>query len=103
VGTISQLILVTGAGGFKVVQLVKYLERKGAQIRAVDRKPFDGWYFCSSSAENRVCDLQNLESRYQVPRGVDEVSNLVADMGGMGFIENNKALYMLPVLINTIF
>ena len=97
----SPLILVTGAGGFIGGQLVKYLEQKGAQIRAVDRKPFDGWYFCSSSAENRVCDLQKLESCYQVVRGVDEVYNLASDMGGMGFIENNKALCMLSVLINT--
>jgi GDP-D-mannose 3', 5'-epimerase len=97
----SELILVTGAGGFIGGQLVKYLEQQGAQIRAVDRKPFDVWYFCSSSAENLVCDLQNLESCYQVTRGVDEVYNLAADMGGMGFIENNKALCMLSVLINT--
>ena len=30
-----------------------------------------------------------------------DVYNLAADMGGMGFIENNKALCMLSVLINT--
>jgi nucleoside-diphosphate-sugar epimerase len=32
---------------------------------------------------------------------IDEVYNLAADMGGMGFIENNKAACMLSVLINT--
>jgi nucleoside-diphosphate-sugar epimerase len=97
----SNSILVTGAGGFIGGQLVKYLEQQGTQIRAVDRKPFEGWYYRSASAENSVCDLQNLESCYQVTRGVHEVYNLAADMGGMGFIEHNKALCMLSVLINT--
>jgi GDP-D-mannose 3', 5'-epimerase len=95
-------ILVTGAGGFIGGQLVKYLEeQQGTQMRAVDRKPFEGWYYRSSTAENSVCDLQNLESCYQVTQSVDEVYNLAADMGGMGFIEHNKALCMLSVLINT--
>ena len=34
-------------------------------------------------------------------QGARKVYNLAADMGGMGFIENNKALCMLSVLINT--
>lgn len=97
----SNAILVTGAGGFIGGQLVKYLEQQGSEIRAVDRKPIDGWYYRSSSAENSVCDLQNLESCYRVTRGMNDVYNLAADMGGMGFIEHNKALCMLSVLINT--
>jgi nucleoside-diphosphate-sugar epimerase len=97
----SKIVLVTGAGGFIGGQLVKYFERQGTQIRAVDRKPLDVWYYHSPSAENKVCDLQNLESCHAVSRGVHEVYNLAADMGGMGFIENNKALCMLSVLINT--
>jgi GDP-D-mannose 3',5'-epimerase len=96
-----KVILVTGAGGFIGGQLVSYLEQRGNKIRAVDRKPFDGWYYRSSSADNHVGDLQKLENCYEVTRGVDEVYNLAADMGGMGFIENNKALCMLSVLINT--
>ena len=35
------------------------------------------------------------------PCGAIDVYNLAGDMGGMGFIENNKALCMLSVLINT--
>jgi len=97
----SNSILVTGAGGFIGGQLVKYLEQQGTQIRAVDRKPLEGWYYSSSTAENGVYDLQNLENCYRATRGVDEVCNLAADMGGMGFIEHNKALCMLSVLINT--
>jgi len=94
-------ILVTGAGGFIGGQLVKYLEQQGTEIRAVDRKPFEAWYYRSSGADNRVCDLQHLESCREVTLGMDEVYNLAADMGGMGFIENNRALCMLSVLINT--
>jgi nucleoside-diphosphate-sugar epimerase len=97
----SKIILVTGAGGFIGGQLVKYLEQRGKQIRAVDRKPLDGWYYRSPTAENRVCDLQNLESCHAVSRRVHEVYNLAADMGGIGFIELNKAVCMLSVLINT--
>ena len=36
-----------------------------------------------------------------IDRRFDEVYQLAADMGGMGFIENNKALCMLSVLTNT--
>src|SRR5689334_15515715 len=94
-------ILVTGAGGFIGGQLVRYLEQQHTEIRAVDRKPYEAWYYRSSGVDNRVCDLQHLESCREVTLGMDEVYNLAADMGGMGFIENNRALCMLSVLINT--
>jgi nucleoside-diphosphate-sugar epimerase len=48
-----------------------------------------------------VLDLQKMESCQKAVEGASEVYNLAADMGGMGFIENNKALCMLSVLINT--
>ena len=97
----AQLTLVTGAGGFIGGQLVRDLLAKGVPVRAVDKKPVDEWYFRSSNAENLVADLQLAESCDQVTKGVAHVYNLAADMGGMGFIENNKALCMLSVLINT--
>jgi nucleoside-diphosphate-sugar epimerase len=71
-------------------QLVKYLAERGLEIRAIDRKPSDRWYYRSPTAENRVCDLQTLERCQDVTHDVHEVYNLAADMGGMGFIENNK-------------
>ena len=46
-------------------------------------------------------DLKDRDTCYQLVDGADLVFNLAADMGGMGFIENNKALCMLSVLINT--
>jgi nucleoside-diphosphate-sugar epimerase len=51
--------------------------------------------------ENLQLDLSLLEAADQALKGAHTVYNLAADMGGMGFIENNKALCMLTVLINT--
>jgi GDP-D-mannose 3',5'-epimerase len=94
-------VLVTGAGGFIGGQLVRNLVKQGIEVRAVDRKPVNEWYYHSSAAENTVCDLKELECCYKVTRGIERVYNLAADMGGMGFIEHNKALCMLSVLVNT--
>ena len=97
----TELTLVTGAGGFIGGQLVRDLSAKGVAVRAVDKKPVGDWYYRSAQAENLVADLQLAESCDVVTKGVSHVYNLAADMGGMGFIENNQALCMLSVLINT--
>ena len=97
----SQLSLVTGAGGFIGGHLVRDLVAKGIPVRAVDLKPLSDWYFRSADAENLVRDLRLVESCNEVTKGVAHVYNLAADMGGMGFIESNKAACMLSVLINT--
>jgi len=95
-------VVVCGAGGFIGGQLVKSLKASGAsQIRAVDIKPLDEWYQKSNDVENLTLDLQVKENCYRSTKGVDAVFQLAADMGGMGFIENNRALCMLSVLINT--
>src|SRR5437764_1380719 len=49
----------------------------------------------------KLLDLRDMDACSDATRGVEQVYNLAADMGGMGFIENNKALCMLSVLINT--
>jgi GDP-D-mannose 3',5'-epimerase len=98
----SDTILVTGAGGFIGGHLVADLLASGhTDVRAVDKKPLEDWYQVHSAAENVVRDLQLLDACHEVVDGVGDVYNLAADMGGMGFIENNKALCMLSVLINT--
>jgi nucleoside-diphosphate-sugar epimerase len=71
------------------------------QIRSVDVKPLDQWYQVFDDVDNIEADLKLREECHDVCRGATEVYNLAADMGGMGFIENNKALCMLSVLINT--
>ena len=95
-------VLVCGAGGFIGGHLVNKLYADGAaSVRAVDIKPFDLWYQKNSSADNRVLDLQRIEACQEASEDIDSVFQLAADMGGMGFIENNKALCMLSVLTNT--
>lgn len=95
-------ILVCGAGGFIGGHLVSDLRKQGfTQIRAVDKKPFSEWYQKFDDVDNHVADLQLLDACENAVKGYDVVYNLAADMGGMGFIELNKALCMLSVLINT--
>jgi GDP-D-mannose 3', 5'-epimerase len=94
-------ILVAGAGGFIGGHLVKSLLRDGFDIRAVDQKPISEWYQLFADVENLTLDLKDLDACRKATAGVDLVYNLAADMGGMGFIEQNKAACMLSVLINT--
>jgi GDP-D-mannose 3',5'-epimerase len=93
--------VVTGAGGFIGGHLVVELLKRGYQVRAVDKKPLNQWYQVSEKADNLVLDLNNRENCYRAVNGYNEVFNLAADMGGMGFIETHKADCMLSVLINT--
>jgi GDP-D-mannose 3',5'-epimerase len=94
-------VLVAGAGGFIGGQFVRTLLAQGVTVRAVDRKPLQEWYYSSPAADNIVCDLKEKQSCDRVTTGIEQVYNFAADMGGMGFIEHNKALCMLSVLINT--
>ena len=95
-------ILVAGAGGFIGGHLVADLLRKGHKnIRAVDIKPFDEWYQRFPEVENLQLDLQLKDACERSADGVEKVYNLACNMGGMGFIENNRCLCMLSVLINT--
>jgi GDP-D-mannose 3', 5'-epimerase len=99
--TSGRSTLVTGAGGFIGGHLVRELVDRGANVRAVDCKPLEDWFQVHDAAENRVANLALKEPCQEVVDGIADVYNLAADMGGMGFIEGNKALCMLSVLINT--
>ncbi len=99
---IDKKVLVCGAGGFIGGHLVSALRKHGyKQIRAVDKKPLTDWYQKLEDVENFVFDLSEKNSCEKAVAGCQIVYNLAADMGGMGFIELNKALCMLSVLINT--
>jgi GDP-D-mannose 3',5'-epimerase len=98
----GETAVVCGAGGFIGGHLVKSLIANGVNVvRAVDVKPLEDWYQVTEGVENLSLDLKDKENCMTAADGVSQVYQLAADMGGMGFIENNKALCMLSVLTNT--
>jgi nucleoside-diphosphate-sugar epimerase len=94
-------VLVTGAGGFIGGAVAASLHGEGVTLRCVDRRPLDQWHQIVPEAENVVADLSEIDACRTAVQGVQTVYNFAADMGGMGFIEANKALCMLSVLIGT--
>jgi GDP-D-mannose 3',5'-epimerase len=98
----KERVVIAGAGGFIGGHLVADLIRDGRMdVVAVDVKPFEEWHQRFDGIENKQLDLALRDACYEALTGARVVYNLAADMGGMGFIENNKALCMLSVLINT--
>ncbi len=98
----KELVVVAGGGGFIGGHLVAQLRKAGVKnIRSVDIKPLSEWYQHFDDVDNVVADLKLLDNCQKACRGATLVYNLAADMGGMGFIEHNKAACMLSVLINT--
>jgi GDP-D-mannose 3', 5'-epimerase len=83
-------VLVTGAGGFIGHHLVKYLTERGYWVRGVDIKEPE--YESTSANEFEVLDLRDRDNCIRAMQGVDEVYGLAANMGGIGFIEANKAV-----------
>jgi nucleoside-diphosphate-sugar epimerase len=95
-------VAICGAGGFIGGHLVAELRRRNVgAIRAVDIKPVDQWSQRFDDVENLELDLRDPASCQRVCRGASRVYNFAADMGGMGFIELNRAACMISVLINT--
>ncbi len=97
----GDLMVVAGGGGFIGGHLVANLLSEGHRVRSVNLKPLDEWYQVHDEADNVVADLRLPDTCQAAVAGAEDVYNLAADMGGMGFIENNKALCMISVLINT--
>ena len=98
----DDLIMVAGAGGFIGGHLVADLRRRGCRrVRAVDKKPLTEWYQVFRDTDNRQLDLTERDACVEAVRDARFVFDLAADMGGMGFIEHNKADCMLSVLIST--
>ncbi len=93
--------LVSGAGGFIGGHLVANLLEEGHEVVAADVKPLEYWFQLFEKSKNFSLDLKDYSNCLKVADGVDYVYNMACNMGGMGFIENNKAECMLSVLINT--
>ena len=93
--------LVCGAGGFIGGHLVSNLLNDGHEVVAADVKPKEYWFQLFDEAENYSLDLKEIDNCIKVSKSVDYIFNMACNMGGMGFIENNKAECMLSVLINT--
>ncbi|MFP6879973.1 MAG: NAD-dependent epimerase/dehydratase family protein [Roseibacillus sp.] len=94
-------ILIAGGGGFIGGHLAKGLLKQGHQVVIADIKALDQWYQVHDGAENHVLNLEQKDTCFQMMEGCDDVYNLACNMGGMGFIEFNKALCMISVLINS--
>lgn len=81
--------LVAGAGGFIGHHLVSHLKSKGYWVRGVDLKPPE--YENSMADEFDILDLRRLENTLIATRQMDEVYDLAADMGGIGYINFHHA------------
>ena len=98
----NKKILIVGAGGFIGGHLVKRLMEDGNYIVATDIKPKEYWFQEFESVENHFSmDMKDISNCRKVTKNIDYVFNMACNMGGMGFIENNKAECMQSVLINT--
>ncbi len=100
-GSTTPLAIVTGAGGFIGGHLVAKLIADGHRVRAVDSKPTRDWFQLQAAAENVQLDLRRREACLEAARDAQHVYHLASDMGGMGFVESNRARCMLSVLIDT--
>ena len=95
-------ILVCGAGGFIGGHLVSTLKKDlNNNIICADIKPKEYWFQYFEDLDNHSLDLKDYQNTLKITENVDYVFNLACNMGGMGFIENNKAECMLSVLVNT--
>ena len=94
-------ILIAGGGGFIGAHLAADLLAQGHLVRCVDRRPLDEWHQVHEGAENVVADLRHRDACTAACEDMSACYQLAADMGGIGFIERNKTLCMLSVLINT--
>ena len=93
--------LVCGAGGFIGGHIAKRLILEGHQVSCVDIKPLELWFQKHDESKNFSLDLKVLENCEKIVEGHDYVINMACNMGGIGFIEWNKAKCMISVLINT--
>ncbi len=93
-------IFIAGGGGFIGGHLANFYFKKGFKVYCVDLKKKNLWFQLNPKITNIVDDCRNPNVCDRITKNIDYVFNLACDMGGMGFIENNKALCMLSAVIN---
>eukprot|EP00465_Bigelowiella_longifila_P015352 CAMPEP_0185281206 /NCGR_PEP_ID=MMETSP1359-20130426/66586_1 /TAXON_ID=552665 /ORGANISM="Bigelowiella longifila, Strain CCMP242" /LENGTH=357 /DNA_ID=CAMNT_0027876615 /DNA_START=32 /DNA_END=1105 /DNA_ORIENTATION=+ len=87
-------ICIGGGGGFIGGNLARRLHKEGHHVVCADWKRneyMEEKEFCS---EFHLVDLRNLDKCIKATKGCDEVYNLAADMGGMGFIQSNHSVIL---------
>ena len=95
-------ILICGAGGFIGGHLAsKFSNDRNVKLVCVDIKPLDFWFQKFNNFENYSLDLKDFNNALKITKEIDYIFNFACNMGGMGFIENNKAECMVSVLVNT--
>lgn len=93
-------VLVTGAGGFIGHHLVRRLKNYGLWVRGIDLKYPE--YEPTGADEFEILDLRKWDNCLQATRGIHQVYNLAADMGGIGYITSSLAdIFRNNILINT--
>jgi GDP-D-mannose 3', 5'-epimerase len=85
-------VLVTGAGGFIGHHFVNFLKKRGYWVRGVDLKYPE--YEQTTADEFEILDLRRWPDCLQATIGMDEIYNMAANMGGIGFIHSHKAEIM---------
>eukprot|EP01114_Cavostelium_apophysatum_P012980 TRINITY_DN304_c0_g1_i1.p1 TRINITY_DN304_c0_g1~~TRINITY_DN304_c0_g1_i1.p1 ORF type:complete len:369 (-),score=96.59 TRINITY_DN304_c0_g1_i1:54-1097(-) len=87
----KKVVVVAGGGGFIGSHLAKRLKEEGNHVIVGDwqrNEYFKEEEFCD---EFKLLDLRWLENCVELTKGAEDVYNLAADMGGMGFIQSNHA------------
>ena len=93
--------LVVGAGGFIGGHLVNKLISLKKNVVAVDIKPLKFWFQINQKSKNYSADMSEYKNCLKYSKKPQNILNLACNMGGIGFIENNKTQCMLSVMINT--
>lgn len=92
-------VLVTGAGGFIGHHLVKFLRQRGYWVKGVDIKQPE--FERTSANDFELLDLREYKNCLRACNGMDEVYQLAADMGGIGYITAyHAAIFRNNSLIN---
>jgi GDP-D-mannose 3',5'-epimerase len=87
-------VCIGGGGGFIGSHLAKRMKAEGWFVICADWKDNEFMAIEEFCDEFRKIDLRRIENCIEVTKGCNQVFNLAADMGGMGFIESNQSVLL---------